>query len=158
MNPPNGPPINEPSYGAKQHRTLAKSWITAQQTHTHKCYSILRASVLSQFVTLLTPYAILPYPWYLPRSRKDTKSLMMTVVNVLIPPPPRPATRRATTSDHKLGAAPQSNEPMKKTTVAKSKADLRPKTSEIRPSAHRKRYTTPMNDWLHNAYNFRSPL
>lgn len=91
---------------------------------------------LDQFVTL-TPYAMLPYPWYLPRSRNDTRSLIITVVNVLIPPPPRPATRRATTRDHRLGAAPHNNEPMKKTTVAKSKADLRPNTSEIRPSAHR---------------------
>lgn len=52
----------------------------------------------------------------------------------LIPPPPIPAIARAITKAHKLVAAPQSNEPIKKTELAKSMEDLRPNTSEIRPS------------------------
>lgn len=52
----------------------------------------------------------------------------------LIPPPPIPAIARAMTNAHKLVAAPQRNDPIKNTMLANNKADLRPKTSEIRPS------------------------
>lgn len=54
----------------------------------------------------------------------------------LIPPPPTPAIARAMTNAHKLVAAPQRKDPMKNTVLAKSNADLRPNTSEMRPSVY----------------------
>lgn len=52
----------------------------------------------------------------------------------LIPPPPTPAIARAMTNAHKLVAVPQRKDPMKNTVLANNNADLRPNTSEIRPS------------------------
>lgn len=52
----------------------------------------------------------------------------------LIPPPPTPAIARVITNAHKLVAIPQRRDPMKKTQLANNNADLRPNTSEIRPS------------------------
>jgi hypothetical protein len=50
----------------------------------------------------------------------------MTVVKVLIPPPPIPAIARANTKVQRLVAAPQSKDPIKKKEVAKIRALFRP--------------------------------
>lgn len=57
----------------------------------------------------------------------------------LMPPPPTPAIALAMTRAHKLLAAPQRKDPMKNTIVANKSADLRPKTSDMRPSQRGKK-------------------
>ena len=67
---------------------------------------------------ILTPYAMLAYPWNFPLWRSDTRSLVITADIVFIPPPPIPAIALEATKAHKLVEAPHKADPIKKTTVA----------------------------------------
>lgn len=72
-------------------------------------------------------------PWYLPRSRSETTSLMMMSVSVMSPPPPKPCMPRNTMSWIIVCATAHASEPMMNTTTQARRVTLRPKTSDSRP-------------------------
>lgn len=83
--------------------------------------------------TLVAPKTAPKSPWYLPRSRGDTRSPTIAIDSTMRPPPPRPWIARKPMSCGMFWAMPQRAEPMRKRTIAVWKSFLRPYWSPSLP-------------------------
>ena len=72
-------------------------------------------------------------PWYLPRSRGGTTSLMIAIDSTISPPPPMPCSARKEISSIMLCAWPHSAEPIRKIRMQIWKTVLRPNMSPSLP-------------------------